>query len=195
MRLFIALDIDDEIRQRIGRFLEGVSGFSPEARWVRLESMHITLKFIGEKPAEVVSSLQEKLQDVKVPAFQLTFAGTGFFPTPRSARVFWIGIQADSQLQSLAAAIDEATAPLGIPREDRAFSPHLTLARKSGGSGSPRRQKNDRLNKAFQRLQEKLATMPSPEFGTMTAREFFLYQSQLSRSGSRYTKLHRFKLQ
>ena len=195
MRLFIALDIDDEIRQRIGRFLEGVSGFSPEARWVRLESMHITLKFIGEKPAEVVSSLQEKLQDVKVPAFQLTFAGTGFFPTPTSARVFWIGIQADSQLQRLAAAIDEVTVPLGIPREDRAFSPHLTLARKSGGSGSPRRQRNDRPNKAFQRLQEKLATMPSPEFGTMTAREFFLYQSQLSRSGSRYTKLHSFKLQ
>jgi len=195
MRLFIALDIDDEIRQRVGRFLEGVSGFSPEARWVRLESMHITLKFIGEKPAEVMSSLQEKLQDVKVPAFQLTFAGTGFFPTPRSARVFWIGIQADSQLQSLAAAIDEATAPLGIPREDRAFSPHLTLARKSGSTGSPRRRKDDRPNKAFQPLQEKLATMPSPEFGTMTAREFFLYQSQLSRSGSRYTKLHRFKLQ
>jgi len=47
MRLFIALDIDDQIRQRIERFLEGVSGLSPEARWVRLESLHITLKFIG----------------------------------------------------------------------------------------------------------------------------------------------------
>jgi 2'-5' RNA ligase len=194
MRLFIALDIDDEIRERIGRFLEGVSGFSPEAHWVRLESMHITLKFIGEKPAQSVSSLQEKLQDVKLPPFPLTFAGTGFFPTPKSARVFWIGIQADSQLQSLAAAVDEVTAQLGIPKENRAFSPHLTLARKSGGSGSPRKQKDDRPNRAFQRLQEKLATMPSPEFGTMTAREFFLYQSQLSRNGSRYTKLHRFKL-
>jgi 2'-5' RNA ligase len=194
MRLFIALDIDEEIRQRIGRFLDSISGFSAEARWVRLESMHITLKFIGEKAGEILSSLQEKLQDVKVPPFQLTFAGTGFFPTPKSARVFWIGIQADSQLQSLAAAIEEATAQLGIPKEDRAFSPHLTLARKTGGSGSPRKQKDDRPNRAFQRLQEKLATMPSPEFGTMTAREFFLYQSQLSRSGPRYTKLQSFKL-
>ena len=70
MRLFIALDIDDEIRERIGRFLEGVSGFSPEAHWVRLESMHITLKFIGEKPAEIVSSLQEKLQEN--PAYRIT---------------------------------------------------------------------------------------------------------------------------
>src|SRR5215468_2980282 len=94
MRLFIALDIADDIRQRIGRFLAGVSGFSPEARWVRLESLHITLKFIGEKPPELVSSLQDRLSNVSVPSFAVTFSGTGFFPTPKSARVFWIGIQA-----------------------------------------------------------------------------------------------------
>jgi len=194
MRLFIALDIDDEIRQRIGRFLQGVSGFSPAARWVRLESLHITLKFVGEKPSEIVSALQNSLNKVSVPPFAITFSGTGFFPTPKSPRVFWIGIQAPVELQNLAGAIDEATAQLGIPKEDRAFSPHLTLARKSGGSGSPSRQKDDRPNKVFQRLQEKLTTMPAPEFGTMTAREYFLYQSQLSRSGSRYTKLHGFTI-
>ena len=194
MRLFIALDIDDEIRQRLGGFLEGVSGFSPDARWVRLESLHVTLKFIGEKPLETVSALQESLTKVSVPPFSLTFSGTGFFPTAKSPRVFWIGIQAAPELQRLAAAIDDATALLGIPKEDRAFSPHLTLARKSGASGSPRSQKDDRPNHVFQRLQQKLATMPPPEFGNMTAREFFLYQSQLSRTGSHYTKLHSFKL-
>lgn len=194
MRLFIALDIDNEIRQRIGRFLEGVSGFAPDARWVRLESLHITLKFIGERPSETVSSLQEPLTKVSVPPFSLTFAGTGFFPTAKSPRVFWIGIQGAPELQRLAAAIDDATALLGIPKEDRAFSPHLTLARKSGASGSPRSQKDDRPNPVFQRLQEKLATMSPPEFGTMTAREFFLFQSQLSRTGSLYTRLHSFKL-
>jgi len=194
MRLFIALDIDDQIRQRIGRFLEGVSGFSPDARWVPLESLHITLKFIGEKPPEIIPSLQKALDNVSVPPFDLTFSGTGFFPTPKSPRVFWIGIQAPPELQKLAAAIDNTSAQFDIPKEDRAFSPHLTLARKSGGSGSPRRQKDDRPNRVFRRLQEKLATMPAPEFGTMTAREYFLYQSQLSRNGSRYTKLHSFKL-
>ncbi len=118
----------------------------------------------------------------------------GFFPTAKSPRVFWIGIQAPPELQRLAAAIDDATASFDISKEDRAFSPHLTLARKSGGSGSPRKQKDDRPNRVFQRLQEKLATMPAPEFGTMTAREYFLYQSQLSRNGSRYSKLHSFRL-
>src|SRR5882672_1686682 len=194
MRLFIALDIDDHIRQPLGRYLEGVSGFSPDARWVRLESLHITLKFIGEKPLETVSALQESLNKVSVPPFSLTFSNTGFFPTATSPRVFWIGIQAAPEIQTLAAAIDDATAQLCSPKEDRAFSPHLTLARKSGASASPRSHKDDRPNPVFQRLQEKLATMPPPDFGNMTAREFFLFQSQLSRTGSRYTKLHSFKL-
>ena len=194
MRLFIALDIDDQIRQRIGRFLEGVSEFSPDARWVRLESLHITLKFIGEQSPEIIPSLKKALDHVSVPPVDLTFSGLGFFPTPKSPRVFWIGIQAPPDLQKLAAAIDDATAQFDIPKEDRAFSPHLTLARKSGGSGSPRKQKDDRPNQDFQRLQKKLATMSPPEFGTMTARAYFLYQSQLSRNGSRYTKLQSFKL-
>jgi 2'-5' RNA ligase len=90
--------------------------------------------------------------------------------------------------------VDEVATKLGVPKEEHEFSPHLTLARGSGDSGTPRKQKGDAPNRVFQRLQEKLAAMPAPEFGTMTAREFFLYQSQLSRSGSRYTKLQRFAL-
>ena len=85
-------------------------------------------------------------------------------------------------------------ASLGIPKEDRAFSPHLTLARGAGGSGSPRWRKEDGPNPTFQHLQEKLSALPSPEFGTMTPREFFLYQSQLSPKGSKYTKLAAFAL-
>ena len=58
MRLFVALDIDDAIRGRIARFLDGVRGFAPDARWVRPESLHVTLKFIGEKPEEEVETNQ-----------------------------------------------------------------------------------------------------------------------------------------
>ena len=194
MRLFIALDIDDAIRQRIGRFVDGVSGFAPDARWVKLESVHVTLKFIGEKPADLVATLQRELDAVRLSPFTVSFGGFGFFPTAKSARVFWVGIQAGPELQKLAAAVDDVSAGLGVPKEERAFSPHLTVARKSGASGTPHQQKGDGPGRVFQRLQEKLAAMPAPEFGTMTAREFFLYQSQLSRSGSRYTKLERFGL-
>jgi 2'-5' RNA ligase len=195
MRLFIALDIDDAIRERIARFVEGVQGFAPDARWVKPESMHITLKFIGEQPEPAVDQIKVASRTVSASTTEIQFRGYGFFPTAKSARVFWVGMEAGPPLAALASVIDEKMAALGIPKEDRAYSPHLTLARGSGGSGSPRWRRGDGPNRAFECLQEKLASLPSPEFGTMTPREFFLYQSQLSPKGSKYTKLERFALQ
>jgi len=194
MRIFIALDIDDAIRERIRRFLEGVRGFTPDARWVRPESLHVTLKFIGEKPMNHVEEIKRALASVTSQSFEIRFRGYGFFPTANSARVFWIGIESGPQIGTLAKSIDEATAELGIPKEDHEFSPHLTLARGGGRSGGQGWRKGDRSNRNFKRLQEKLAALPSPEFGTMTAREFFLYESKLMRGGSQYTKLERFPL-
>jgi 2'-5' RNA ligase len=192
MRLFIALDIDDGIRERIARFMEGVRGFAPDARWVKAESLHVTLKFIGEQPDS--DRVKDALTTVSAKPMDIYFHGYGFFPTARSARVFWIGMEADPQLASLAATIDEKMAALGLPKEDRAFSPHLTLARGGGGSGSPRWRKGDGLNRTFTLLQDKLSALSAPDFGQMTAREFFLYQSMLSPKGSEYTKLARFAL-
>ncbi len=194
MRLFVALDIDANIRERITRFLDGVRGFAPEARWVRPESLHVTLKFIGEKSEEDADKIKQALASISTRAFDVNFRGYGFFPNDRAPRVFWVGIEGGPALTSLAAEVDERLTKLGIPKEEHAFSPHLTLARGGGGSGSPRWKKGDRPNRSFQPLQEKLAALPAPELGTMTAREFFVYQSQLSPGGSRYTKLARFPL-
>jgi 2'-5' RNA ligase len=193
MRVFIAFDIEEVIRERLRLFVDGVRGFEPDARWVRPESMHVTLKFIGEKSAEAVEDIKQAMSAIQAAAFEISFRGCGFFPTSKAPRVFWIGIQAGPELAALATAVDEATFSLGVPKEEHAFSPHLTLARR-GGSGAPRWRKGDTPNQSFRRLQEKLAAMPTPEFGRMTAREFFLYQSQLMRGGSRYTKIARFGL-
>jgi 2'-5' RNA ligase len=194
MRLFIALDIDDHIRGRIARFVEGVSGFAPEARWAKPESLHITLKFIGEQPESAIAQTEHALKTLKGSAVEIHFCGYGFFPTRKSARVFWIGIEAEPSLASLAAAVDEQMARLGIPKEERAFRPHLTLARGIGRSGSTKLRKADVPNPIFERLQEKLNSMSIPDFSAMTARKFFLYQSQLSPKGSKYTKLAAFDL-
>ena len=194
MRLFIALDIDDAIRDRIARFVEGVNAFAPDARWAKPESLHVTLKFIGEQTEPAVDQIKHSLASISASSAEIHFQGYGFFPTAKSARVFWIGLEAGPQLPALAATIDEKMGLLGIPKEDRAFSPHLTLARGTGRSGAPQRHKADAPNRIFQHLQEKLAALPTPEFGSMTAREFFLYQSQLSPKGSKYTKLARFVL-
>lgn len=194
MRLFVALDVNDSVRGRIATFLDGVRGFAPDARWVRTESLHVTLKFIGEKPAEHVEKIEHVLETIKADMFEIGFRGYGFFPTARAPRVFWIGIEAGPKLSFLAAAVDDSLATLEIPKEEHAYNAHLTLARGAGGSGSPRERKSDGANRTFQRLQEKLAALPAPEFGTMTAHEFFLYQSQLSPGGSKYTRLAGFSL-
>jgi RNA 2',3'-cyclic 3'-phosphodiesterase len=193
MRVFVALDIDDSIRTRLEKFLDGMRGFAPEARWVRPESMHVTLKFIGEKPAETVDEIKQKLSAVRAGAFEISFRGYGFFPTAKSARVFWVGIVAGPQLAALAKSVDAATAALGIPKEEHEFSPHLTLARR--GSAAPHARKGDGTANTFHRLQGKLAAMAEIDFGTMAAREFLLYQSQLMRGGAKYTKIARFGLQ
>jgi RNA 2',3'-cyclic 3'-phosphodiesterase len=194
MRVFVALDIDDAIRQRIRRFMEGVSGFAPDARWVRPESLHVTLKFVGEKPNDAVEEIKRTLSAIRAEPIEVSFRGYGFFPTAKAARVFWIGIESGPRLPALAKAVDEATFAFGIPKEDHPFAPHLTLARGGGRSGAPRWRKDDTPNKNFQRLQGKLAALPTPDFGTMAAHEFFLYQSQLSQGGSRYTKIASFAL-
>jgi 2'-5' RNA ligase len=194
MRIFIGIDLPDEIRAALARFLDGVRGFAPDVRWVNPESLHITLKFIGEQKPEQVEAIRDRLRRIEGPVFEIRFAEHGFFPTAKSPRVFWIGIEAGPQLAQLASDIDAATAELGVPREGRPFSPHLTLARGGGGSGSPKRQKGDSPNTDFSVLSKRLAAMPALDFGTMTAREFILYQSQLSPKGSKYSKLQRFPL-
>jgi RNA 2',3'-cyclic 3'-phosphodiesterase len=194
MRLFVALDIDDSIRRRIARFLDGVRESAPDARWARPESLHVTLKFIGEQSGEDVVKIKLALETIRLETFEMNFGGFGFFPGAGPPRVFWIGVEGGPKLASLAASVDETLALLGIPKEEHAFNAHLTLARGGRGSGSPHRQKSDRANSSFSGLQERLTALPAPEFGTMAAREFFLYQSQTLPGGSKYTKLAGFAL-
>jgi RNA 2',3'-cyclic 3'-phosphodiesterase len=210
MRLFVALDIDERIRVRIEHFVEEVRGLAPEVRWVTSESLHVTLKFIGEKPESMVAKIEKTLGSVSADGFELSIRGCGFFPTAKAARVFWVGIEADARLAELAGKVEDSLEGIGIAKEQRGFSPHLTLARGGarigGGSGAPGRRSGDRVNQRFTRLQQQLAERlaenpalhpsqhPAQDFGTMAAREFFLYRSQLSSKGSRYSKIASFEL-
>jgi 2'-5' RNA ligase len=194
MRLFVGLDIEEDICRRIVRFMDGVRGFAPEARWVRPESLHVTLTFVGERPSEFLEEMKTALATIKSPSLEIAFHGYGFFPNPKSARVFWLGIEAGPALAELAKRVDAALTTLGVEKEEHTYSPHLTLARGGDKPGSPHRIKGDAPNKNFEGLQRRLLAMATPEFGSMTAREFFIYQSRLGRGGSRYTKIAAFAL-
>jgi 2'-5' RNA ligase len=184
MRLFIALDIPSEIREKLSQYMDRVRPLAPDARWARVESLHVTLKFIGEVKDAKLQEIKTALTPIKAEPFTVEFKDVGFFPAPKSARVFWAGVHASEALPQLAAAIEAAVEKIGIPPEKRAYHAHLTLARSPEG-----------VRNCFRLLQERLSAEQAPSFGTMTAQEFFLYQSQIMRGGSRYTKLQRFPLQ
>ncbi len=181
MRIFIALDIPDDIRARMMEYLERARLLVPEARWTRPESLHVTLKFVGEVSDTRLHEMKTALSAVKAAPFQLSFQDVGFFPNPKSPRVFWIGVQGGQALPQLAAIVDAGLGKLGFAREEKAYRPHLTLAR-AGSTGS------------LKQLQPMLNPEEPPQFGTMTAQEFWLYKSEPQQGGSRYTKLERFGL-
>ena len=191
MRLFAGIDIPEEVRQKIADFVDHLRPNAPDARWVKPETFHVTLKFIGELQPERLDQLKAALAAVKRPAIDIAFRGTGFF-TPRSPKAFWIGGHANNALLSLAAEVDSACAQLGIRSEDRAFSPHLTVART--GSGRPQGSPRDRNKPSMWQLRDAVQRIPAPDFGTMTAQEFFLCESKLSPKGAQYTKIARFPL-
>lgn len=180
MRIFIALDIPAEIRKRMSEYMERARSYAPEARWARVEGLHVTLKFVGEAGDSLVQQIKSALATIKTAPFEVKFEGVGFFPNAKGARVFWIGVDGGQALAPLAGAVDAALEKLGVAREEKAYHPHLTLAR---ASSHPLRELVPLLNGS------------PPQFGTMTAREFFLYQSQPQRGGSKYTKLERFRLE
>lgn len=183
MRVFIALDIADSIRQSITEYVNRVRVFAPEARWAKPESLHVTLKFIGEASDARVQEIKNALSTLEAVPFAIKFEDVGFFPNPKSPRVFWVGMSAGEALPQLAATVDAALVKAGFAAEEKAYRPHLTLARAGSGRG------------AQHQLQPLVHAEAPPQFGTMMAREFWLYRSELQRGGSRYTKLERFGLE
>src|SRR5664279_6634457 len=190
MRLFIALDIDPDVRKRIIAFRNQMRQLAPDVPWVGPETFHVTLQFLGE--TKKLAEIQNGLQQVKSQPPQISFRGAGFFPNPKAPRVFWIGIEGDHHLQDLVIAISEAVLPLGFKREPGPYTPHLTLAR--AGSRRPGPVAGERPAPGLQQVRTKLEALPSPDFGTMTAHEFCLYESHLSPAGPRYERLATYQL-
>jgi 2'-5' RNA ligase len=177
VRLFVAFDVPEQVREKLAELRVRLKKICLNSRWMSLESVHLTLKFIGEVSLETVEKIRQALGiPPEFPPILLRFAGLGFFPSARRPRVFWAGVAADPQLAALAGAIEAKLEPLGIPAEKRDFHPHLTLARFDSPQGT-------------QALVAAVEALGAPEFGSETFHEFHLYQSVLKRSGAEYTRL------
>lgn len=180
MRLFVALEIPSAVRDNLAALIKSLRAVSPQTRWVRPENLHVTLKFIGEVPETKLGSIRGTLAGVRSEQpVALDFRGLGFFPNEKHPRVFWAGIEASPNLKTLAADVEGATEKLGIRREQRPFSPHLTLARFE-------------LPRLPEALRAAIPENAGREFGSLRTSQFHLIESKLKPSGAEYTTVESF---
>jgi len=186
VRLFVALDFPDAVRHAVRDLIARLKPTCRSAKWVRPEAMHITLKFIGEVNAEKLTPIRGALAPVySAASVEMQFRGLGFFPNERRPRVLWCGVKASLNLAELAADVERALVPLGIPAESRDFVPHLTLARFQAEGGARR---------DLEALVRVAGELKSYDLGRTQETEFHLIESVLKPAGAEYKRLESFNL-
>jgi RNA 2',3'-cyclic 3'-phosphodiesterase len=180
VRLFVALDFPDAVRERLRELIARLKAGSSGAKWVRSEGMHVTLKFIGETDPANLNPIRAALATIhSAQPVEMNFRGLGFFPHERQPRVLWCGVEASPNLPPLAANIADALVPLGFLYQERKFTPHLTLARFPDPN-------------AVQGIVRAANELKSYEFGSAQGTEFHLIESKLKPTGGEYTRLASF---
>jgi RNA 2',3'-cyclic 3'-phosphodiesterase len=171
MRLFVGIAIPAEIGDRLWALTGGVEG----AHWMPSDTYHLTLRFIGESGRPQAEELDAILAEVEMPPFEIALAGIDYFGTSSRPRVLWAGVDPSLPLHQLARKVDRAVRQAEFPREERAFTPHVTIARLHGTS----------LIETMVFVQEK-ALFRAPAF---TVDHFTLFESRQGRGDPAYFPL------
>lgn len=181
-RLFVAISLTDEIRKALDDLQGQMKRYARDAKWVKVSGIHMTLKFLGYVDPDRIPEINSLLTASAEahPAVDLHVRGTGFFPNERRPAVFWAGVEA-AALAPLQADVERQMQQLGFEKENRAFSPHLTLAR-------------FRDTRGLLPLATEAKKWAQHSFGQFTADHFSLYESILQRSGAEYHVVQSFPL-
>jgi len=184
-RTFVAIELSPEIRDQLRAHATQVRETVAEASasWSQTENIHLTLKFFGNIPTNKLPLISDAASRVanEFSPFQIGIGGTGVFPKPSRAQVLWIGVDDSSgRLSTLQQRLEEEFASEGFAKEDRAYRPHLTIARIRRPEGA-RRLAETHLQMSFKQTR-------------MTVKEFVVFRSELSPKGSRYTAISRHTL-
>ncbi len=188
MRIFIALPPPPNTIEQLVR---ATSPYHPQlnsdVRWLPPESLHLTLRFLGENSAEQVESVRKALLQLSdLPGFELSFTEYGVFPTWKSPSTIWVGIEKNNDLYNLYHTIEILMGACGHQAERKAFHPHLTFGRVRK---NPSRETADRIRSMFQN------TSPNPPIAPYQACHVVLFQSILKPDGAHYRALQTIKLQ
>jgi 2'-5' RNA ligase len=187
IRAFIAITLPSEIKTELESTIQKFKAERVKGvRWVAVENIHLTLRFLGDTSPADLEQLTKILQAecTAYSSFAVEVAGVGAFPNPRRPRIIWVGLQAPAVLTELAASIESAARSIGIQPEERAFSPHLTLGR----------VKNDASPADILNLSAALNSIDVGSLGGFTVTRFTLFRSDLRPQGPLYSVLAQFNL-
>jgi 2'-5' RNA ligase len=184
IRTFIAIELDADVRKVLTEVQEQLKAQGTEraVRWVAPEGIHITLKFLGNIAANRVEEVNQAVTTAcrGFRPFELSFAVVGCFPNTRRPNVVWIGVEGDTAtLVQLERSVEDTLAAIGFPREEREFTPHLTLGRVRREAKPADRQ---RVGEAVQKTT--VGTI-----GAMRVTRVSVMRSELKPSGAEYTRL------
>ncbi len=177
MRTFIAIDLDNEIKNNLSLLISRLKKCSPNIKWIKHQGMHLTLKFLGEIPTDKVSEVESSLRKVteKHRHFLLKFKGTGTFPEGnKSPRILWLGIEDNENLKIFQSELESELEKIHFLRENRKFHPHLTLGRVKS---------HHDLSLTLSELEK----YREKDFGEMIVKKIILFKSTLKPSGAEYT--------
>lgn len=179
MRIFLAIELDPEVRERVHRDAGALRAAAPDVAWVRAENLHVTLKFLGEVADTGRSALTGAVRDAarRHVAFRLPLQHIGAFPSLRRPRIVWLGARANERVAALARDLDGACSALGFAREERDFAAHVTLGRV-----------RHPLGPAQVRALTVAAGTTAGEYD-VAVRAVAVMKSELTPQGSRYTAL------
>ena len=140
MRLFLALNIEPEVRRRVHAAMHALRASSPDVRWVDESKLHLTLKFLSEQPESLVAPLSAALDKAAGQSreLDLQFGAVGAFPNFRRPRVVWVGVAPDPKLELLHHDVEVACETVGLGVDGRPFRPHVTLGRVDKADGALR---------------------------------------------------------
>jgi 2'-5' RNA ligase len=179
VRSFIAIDLPDSVRRRIEELTLELRKSNAHVGWVRIEGIHLTLKFLGNVALDLIEEIKPVLADIAVqtPPIHLEPAGCGAFPSIKSPRVIWVGFRGEiDSLAKFVRRVEAAMAHFGFKPEDRPFKPHITLGRVKG---------RERLE-ALRQIVFAYRDFTAEPFD---ATEVVLYKSDLRPDGARYAPL------
>lgn len=186
LRTFIAINVPPAVLDTITRIQNRFKSLGLHASWVKPGNIHLTLKFLGDTDPDRIPGIQYTLTETlaSYTRFQLLLDSVGVFPDTKNPRVLWLGLKdGEGALKTLQTDIEKALESIGFPKEQRPFSPHVTLARIKSPKGK-------------KKLKEELDAVNPKGISThpFDVGEIHLYESQLTPKGSIYTLLANFKL-